>query len=412
VVEHRSDAGSSARATLVWLNQTQGKQVPEEVFPEARGMVSNAIFTHGRDPTSTGVVTVGALSAAGPNAPSFRVRTKIPSAELGRHGVLIEHVPLLDDDEDRRVHHAGIPVRATTALRARNRLRRRLAAVDWDVSLIQRQVDLFPTLELERKAAMGHRLVFDVDDAIWLDSSREAGGHRLALLKGTPRKVRWLAAHAETVIAGNDLLAEWLSQHSANVKVVPSLVEHRDVPVRSHEPSDRVVLGWIGSPTTATYLRQVAEPLARLRMAAPGVRFELIAVGGIAPEIPGLDVRSEPWSEEGEQRFLTEVDIGLMPLEDSPWARGKSSYKALQYMAAGIPVVADDVGISASVIGHEAAGLISRSQDDWVEHVGALARDAGLRSRLGTTGRMRIAADFSVERWAPELAAILRGDES
>jgi hypothetical protein len=373
-------------------------------------MVSDATLTQGRRATDSGSVTVGALSAAGPNAPSFRVRTKIPSAELARHGIRIEHVSLLDEDDDRRLHEAGAPARAATALRARTRLRRRLAAADWEVSLVQRQVDLLPTLELERSAAEADRLVLDVDDAIWLDRSRGARGHPLALLKGTPRKVRWLAARADAVIAGNELLAEWLGRHSANVRVVPSLVEHRDVPVRSHRPGDRAVLGWIGSPTTATYLQRLTKPLARLPAAAPDIRFELLTVGGTAPPVPGLEVRSEPWSEERERRFLTEIDIGLMPLEDTPWARGKCSYKALQYMAAGVPVVADDVGISASVIGHEAAGLIPRSEGDWTEQVAALARDAALRSRLGGVGRTRIANDFSVERWAPELASILRGD--
>jgi glycosyltransferase involved in cell wall biosynthesis len=355
------------------------------------------------------LVTVGALSAAGPNAPSYRVRTKIPSAELARLGVALEHVPLLTEEDDRRLHAASVPARAAAALRARTRLRRRLAALDWQVSLVQRQVDLLPTLELERRAAAAGRLVLDVDDAIWLDSSRGAAGHRLAVLKGTPRKVRWLAGRADAVIAGNELLADWLGKYSAQVHVVPSLVEHREVPVRTHEARDRIVLGWIGSPSTATYLPRLVAPLSRLRAELPDVRFELLAVGGPGPAIPGVDVRSEPWSEERERRFLTEVDIGLMPLEDTAWARGKCSYKALQYMAAGIPVVADDVGISAAVIGHETAGLIPRSEPDWTEAVAALARDAGLRSRLGAAGRTRIAEDFSVERWAPELAAILSG---
>jgi glycosyltransferase involved in cell wall biosynthesis len=373
-------------------------------------MGTNATFTQGGRRTAGSTVTVGALSAAGPNAPSFRVRTKIPSAELARHGVLVEHLPLLDEDDDRQVHGAGVAGRATAALRAYGRQRRRLGAADWDVSLIQRQVDLLPTLDLERRAAKGRRVVLDVDDAIWLDSSRGAEGHRLALLKGTARKVRWLAGRADAVIAGNDLLAEWLGSYSSNVTVVPSLVEHRNVPVRSHQPSDRIVLGWIGSPTTATYLPRLVAPLARLGAEAPGIRFELLAVGGPVPDIPGVQVRSEPWSEEQERRFLTEVDIGLMPLEDTPWARGKCSYKALQYMAAGIPVVADDVGISAAVIGHEAAGLIPTSEGGWTEYVAALARDHDLRTRLGATGRARIASDFSVERWAPELAGILRGE--
>jgi glycosyltransferase involved in cell wall biosynthesis len=355
-------------------------------------------------------VTVGALSAAGPNAPSFRVRTKIPSAELARQGVTIEHVSLLDDADDRRLHGASLPARAATALRARTRLRRRLTAADWDVSLVQRQVDLLPTLELERKAADAGRLVLDVDDAIWLDSTEGARGHRLAVLKGTPRKVRWLAGRADAVVAGNELLAEWLAKYSANVQVVPSLVEHREIAVRQHEPGDRIVLGWIGSPTTATYLPHLVAPLAKLQSEAPDVRFELLAVGGPAPDIPGVEVRFEPWSEERERDFLAEVDIGLMPLEDTPWARGKCSYKALQYMAAGIPVVADDVGVSASVIGHEHSGLIPRSEAEWTEFVVTLARDAELRNRLGAAGRARIANEFSVERWAPELAAILRGD--
>jgi hypothetical protein len=357
-------------------------------------------------------VRVGALGAMGPNAPSFRVRTRVPSAELARLGVELDHAPLLDDDEDRRMRQAAAAGRAAVVLRARRRLRRRLAAADWDVSLVQRQVDLLPTLELERRAANGHRLVLDVDDAIWLDSSPGAAGHRLASLKGTPRKVRWLAGRADTVIAGNELLAEWFAGQARDVRVVPSLVEHREIAVRSHEPSDRVVLGWIGSATTATYLPRLAGPLARLRDAAPGIRFEFLVIGGPAPDIPGLDVRAEPWSEERERRFLAEVDIGLMPLEDTAWARGKCSYKALQYMAAGIPVVADDVGISASVIGHEEAGLIPRSRDHWTEYVATLAGDAPLRARLGAAGRSRIAADFSVERWAPELAAILRGGQA
>jgi glycosyltransferase involved in cell wall biosynthesis len=357
-----------------------------------------------------GTVTVGALGALGPDAPSFRVRTKIPSAELARHGVAMRGFPLFDAEEDRRFHNAGVLSRVDIALRARARLRRKLAAgAEWDVTLVQRQVDLLPTLALERLAAGGRRLVLDVDDAIWLDRSSAAGGHRLALLKGTPRKVRWLAASADVVIAGNELLAEWLSRHSARVEVVPSLVEHRDVPARVHEAGDRIVLGWIGSPSTAGSLSRLRDPIGRLAEGANGVQIELLAVGGRAPEIPGVEVRSESWSEKRERQFLREVDIGLMPLEDSAWARGKCSYKALQYMAAGIPVVADDVGVSAKVIGHGEGGLIVRDADEWLEHFSALIGDVQLRARLGGNGRSRVAKDFSVERWAPTLAAILRG---
>jgi glycosyltransferase involved in cell wall biosynthesis len=356
-------------------------------------------------------VTVGAFAALGPQAPSFRVRTKIPAAELARHGVQMRHLQLLDEQQDRTFHSGSPARRLQVALQARRRLRRELnAAGALDVALVQRQVDLLPSLRLERLAtAAGDRLVLDVDDAIWLDGSPEAGGHRLAALKGTRRKVRWLAERAETVIAGNDLLADWLARYGERVVVVPSLVEHREIAPRVHEQREQVVLGWIGSPSTARSLEGLRAPLAALAREGDGQRFELLIVGGPAPLVEGVRVRSEAWSEERERQFLREVDIGLMPLPDNAWTRGKCAYKALQYMAAGIPVVADRVGVSADVIGHERGGLIADSPGDWRQYVATLAVDPGLRSRLGREGRARVVEGFSVQTWAPTLAEIFRG---
>lgn len=355
-------------------------------------------------------VTVGAFGALGPQAPSFRVRTKIPGPELERLGIRLRHYPLLNPAQDELLHSGSAPRRLQAALQARRDLRRRVAAADGDldVALVQRQVDLLPTLALERLVARDRRLVLDVDDAIWLDTSPEARGHRLALLKGTSRKVRWLAERAETVIAGNDLLAEWLSRHSANVVVVPSLVEHRDIAPREHGQTGRIVLGWIGSSSTAPSLKRLGKPLRELVGRHPELEFELLVVGGEPPEVEGATVRGEPWSEPRERDFLERVDIGLMPLPDDAWTRGKCAYKALQYMAAGIPVVADDVGVSAHVIGHEEGGLVAGSDADWTEFLSALALDPELRGRLGTGGRSRVAEGFSVEKWAPTLARILQ----
>ena len=133
------------------------------------------------------------------------------------------------------------------------------------------------------------------------------------------------------------------------------------------------------------------------------------ATGAPPPSAIVPACRSEPWSEPREQSFLAEIDIGLMPLPDNPWTRGKCAYKALQYMAAGVPVVADDVGVSAEVIGHGEAGLIAGRNGEWSDHLDELAGDVELRARLGAAGRRRVEQDFSVRRWAPPLAAILRG---
>jgi glycosyltransferase involved in cell wall biosynthesis len=355
-------------------------------------------------------VAVGAFGALGPQAPSFRVRTKIPGPELARLGIRLHHYPLLTEAQDELLHRGSVGRRLQAALQAHRDLRRRLSGIDGDlgVALVQRQVDLLPTLALERLVARDRRLVLDVDDAIWLDASAAARGHRLALLKGTARKVRWLAQRAETVIAGNDLLAEWLSQHSRHVLVVPSLVEHRDIPARQHAEGERIVLGWIGSPSTAPSMNRLRKPLQDLVHAHPDLNVELLVVGGDPPNIDATRVRGEPWSESSERDFLRTVDIGLMPLPDNAWTRGKCAYKALQYMAAGIPVVADDVGVSAQVIGHERGGLVAGSDSDWTEYLSSLAADPDLRARLGNEGRKRVAEGFSVEAWAPTLARILR----
>ena len=208
------------------------------------------------------------------------------------------------------------------------------------------QVDLSPSLAVERAAVQDRRLVYDVDDAIWLSGSRLAGGSRLATLKRSSRKAQWLAATAEQVIAGNDVLAEWLSQYASDVTVIPSLVETARTEPRRHTDRHELVLGWIGSPTTAPYLHRIATPIKRLARGLADREVRLLMVG--APrsvQLDGVPCTHLAWSDEAERAALGQMDIGLMPLPDNAWTRGKCSYKAIQYMAAGVPVVADEVAV-------------------------------------------------------------------
>ena len=139
---------------------------------------------------------IGTFGAIVPTSPSFRVRTRIPSAELCRYGIAMRHEPLLSEEEDRRFHSGGAAARARTLLAARSRLARLLEArADWDVSLVQRQVDLMPSLRLERLSAQGKRVVLDIDDAIWHDRSPAAGGIRWPGSRALPgRFAGWLNA--------------------------------------------------------------------------------------------------------------------------------------------------------------------------------------------------------------------------
>jgi glycosyltransferase involved in cell wall biosynthesis len=356
-------------------------------------------------------IRVLATGAQGLTTPGFRARVLLLRPELIHYGVLIEPYVLFTQQEFEAFSAGGLRQRITVLLGARRRLAHRLSERDGEhsVTLIQRQADFLPSLGLERRAAAGRRLIWDVDDAIWLDTSRAAGGHRLAALKGTARKVRWLASRADHVVAANAYLADYLSRYSSRITIIPSVVETRAVVPRSHVDRSELVVGWIGSPTTAPYLLRIRRALSRLARGLPDRSVRLLIVGGTMPSTNSFGVESVPWTVENELEALERIDVGLMPMPDNDWTRGKSAYKALQYMSAGIPVIGDDVGVASAVIDTGKAGFVVCNEDDWVEALVTLARDAGLRARLGAYGRRRVEESYSVERWAPLVAKLLKG---
>jgi glycosyltransferase involved in cell wall biosynthesis len=347
------------------------------------------------------------VSATPASAPNFRVRLLLPRNALAARGVRLEPLSLFPPDglEARGLLRS----RAGSLLHARRRLEKALSTSVAEATVISRQADVLPFLALERRAMAGRRFVYDVDDSIWLDAREEARGGRLAVLKGSARKAAWLAQRAETVIAGNPILAEWLSRHSRNVTVVPSLVETHRIPVRRHADDGEVVLGWIGSRTTATYLGALRDILTAAAHALAPVRLRLIVVGGSLDAVPGVAIETHPWSEGAELAVLRQMDIGLMPLPDNPWTRGKCGYKAIQYMAAGVPVVADDVGITGELLDRGNTGVIARGSRAWIDALVGLGRSPEARARLGSAGRSRAESHYSVANWAPVLSRVLQG---
>jgi glycosyltransferase involved in cell wall biosynthesis len=318
-------------------------------------------------------------------------------------------MPLFSAEQEKAFRTGGGRRKASTILTARRELMSRLPPPA-DVAWILRQVDMLPSLRLEKLAIGNRRLTLDIDDPIWLDTTRAAGGHPLAFLKGTRRKVIALARRADQVVAGNEYLADWLSDYSSSVTVIPSVVDVSRSVRRRHREGATVLLGWIGSPSSFRHLRNLVAPLARAAAEAPDIRFELWCMGASAPiDVPGMSCHSVAWTTAGESSLLERMDIGLMPLSDDPWTRGKCAYKALQYMAAGIPVVADDVGVSADVIGDGHAGYVVRSPEAWSEALVSLGRDVAVRAQFGARGRERVVANYSLERWLPVLAEVLTG---
>jgi hypothetical protein len=256
----------------------------------------------------------------------------------------------------------------------------------------------------------GVPVIYDLDDAIFLRYT-ESRNPIVRLLLG--RKIPGVLKRSTVVLAGNAFLKRYASRYSFGAVLFPTVID-----TARYNPSPRYstggmapmqenfpVIGWIGSPGTVRYVAERGEILRRL---AGKVRFTLRVIGAPRFGIPGVHVEAVPWSEEHEAGELQKCDIGIMPLPDTMWSRGKCGLKLLQYMAAGLPVVTSPYGGASDIVTHGVHGFIARTDDEWVEHILALLGDPALCIRLGRAGRRRVEDDFSLERWAPRLAGIMR----
>ena len=279
-------------------------------------------------------------------------------------------------------------------------------AARFDTVLLQRK--LLPAWQFHELRRHSRRLVFDFDDAVLYRDSYDPRGpisrRRAARFARTVRL-------ADAVLAGNDFLARSALDAGARVdrvRVIPTCVDPAKYPPKAHDPAPfGPQLVWIGSSSTMQGL-ELQRPLwDRLAARVPGLRLRLI--GDRAPELGRLPVIAVPWSEATEAREIAEGDIGISWIPDDVWSRGKCGLKVLQYQAAGLPVVANPVGVHPRMIVPGVSGFLPESGDDWAEAVHALAADGSLRARMGRSARASIEAGYSVAAWSGSFLAALAG---
>ncbi len=257
---------------------------------------------------------------------------------------------------------------------------------------------------LERVLLRHIPYVLDYDDAIFHNYDRSAYGLIRMLWAG---RIDRLMAGARLVVGGNEYLARRAREAGAPwVEVLPTVIdlERYATPSRGAvaNPVPRIV--WIGSPGTLPYLVALAEPLAAL---ARRHRFVLRIVGGQLV-LPGVDVECLDWTEDSEVARITECEVGIMPLSDSPWERGKCGYKLIQYMACGLPVVASPVGVNRDIVREGENGFLAQEPADWVDRLGRLLDNAQLRHAMGRSGRRRVEQEYCVQKLAPLWAALMQ----
>jgi glycosyltransferase involved in cell wall biosynthesis len=332
------------------------------------------------------------------SAPSPRVRIATFAPFLLPHGVALDYSPTLTNDEYLTLLSQVSALRKATvlAIAASRAVRRR----ENDVLLVHRLRLLSPLPAFDPPRRLD---VYDFDDALFLGSTASVNRRFRWAKQETRRCVEYLR-RTRLVIAGNAFLAAEASRHAHRVEVVPSCVDPARQDLHVHEERDVTVVGWIGSRTTSAYLPMVLPAIERLNR--DRLRAKLVLVGADpALEAPWIEHR--PWSLAAANDDLASFDVGVMPLPDTEWARGKCGYKALQYFAAGIPAVASPVGVAPELIGQD-RGILAASPEDWSAALERLVADAQERRQRGAAARQFVERHYSYQRWAPELASLLR----
>ncbi len=340
----------------------------------------------------------------------FRVTQYIPALESAGFEVTLS--TLYTRDFFRSVYRPGgyVSKAAGFAFLAARHLASLVHVSQYDVIFLYREVLPIGPAVVERLLGSPSLppIVFDFDDAIFLPSVSEA--NRLIAALKLPQKVATIIRASDRVIAGNEYLAAYARRFNANVVVIPTSVDTARLKPRAAgpaaAPAGDPIVGWIGSPTTSIYLRLLERVLPRV---AARHRFRLRVSGADrAIQFPGVVTENIEWALDREVDLFNTCDIGIYPLADDDWARGKCGFKAIQFMAAGVPVVAAAVGVNREIIQDGANGFLAASEDEWVEKLGRLLEDAALRRRFAEVGRQTIEGGYSVTVNAPRLAAVLR----
>jgi len=340
-------------------------------------------------------------------SPGQRYRLEQWEPLLRERGVDITFASFEDEDLHALLYKRGM-MRKKLQLVTRS-LGRRLSLVrkakDYDLVYILREAALLGPPVFERLIAQtGVPMVFDFDDAIFVSYRSPSNGY-LSYLKFAS-KTKTICRIASHVMVGNPYLADYARQVNDRVTVIPTTIdtEKYRVPERK-EKSGPVVIGWTGSYSTVQHLDTMRGALQKL---AEKESFRLRVIGTPAYECPPVEVEAMKWRAETELEDLSEIDIGMMPLPDDRWSKGKCGLKALQFMALGIPTICSPVGVNTDIIQDDENGFIAATEDEWVEKLTRLLRSAELRQRLGHAGRVTVEEKYSAITQTPRVYEIFK----
>ena len=264
-----------------------------------------------------------------------------------------------------------------------------LSAPDYDLVVIEHQ--LFPYLPYPIEKVfriLNRRTVVEFDDAIYLTFL-----HR--------KKMQKSLKNSSGVIAGNRFLAGFAEEFNRDVKIIPTIIDTEIYRVKENYEANKIVICWIGLAYNLSYLNQLNDVLKTI---SRKFDISLKIISSKPLMIDGVNVVFKEWCHENEIDDLRSSDIGIMPLPDNEWTKGKCGAKLLQYMACGLPSVSSPVGVNSEIINDGENGFLARSSEEWISRIALLIEDKNLREAMGRKARKTVEEKYSLKKWSEELA--------
>ncbi len=333
-------------------------------------------------------------------SPGQRFRYEQYISYLEQNGYQFDRSVLLNVKDDKAFYSKGNYFRKAFILFKTWMIRTR----DWfrmnkyDIIFIFRDALMTGSTFFEKRfARSAAKIIYDFDDAIWMQNVSEAN-KGLAFLKNASKTGKIIGL-SDLVFAGNQYLADYASQFTGNIVIVPTTID-TDIYIaqKDKKNGNTICIGWSGSFSTIQHFATAIPALARVKEKfGSTVSFKII--GDATYYCKELDTQGVAWKAATEIEDLSQIDIGIMPLPDDEWSKGKCGLKGLQYMALEIPTLMSPVGVNGEIIQHGINGYLPQTEDEWVEQISELVNDKEKRARIGKAGRQTVEEKYSVIAW-------------
>ncbi len=318
---------------------------------------------------------------------------------LEANGYLVDYSYIISEKDDKLFYAPGNYFKKLSILL--RSIRKRFGDIrksdQYEYIFVQREALMLGSAYFEGRLAKSNaKLIYDFDDAIWLPDN-SGGNANLSWLKN-PSKTRKIIEVSDLIIAGNQYLADFATQYNTQTTIIPTVVDTDHYQRSATTSSRKICIGWSGSFSTIRHFELVIPALRKVKEAY-GDKVEFRVFGDGHYRLPELDIQGVPWSLQTELEELSKIDIGLMPLPEEDWSKGKCGLKGLLYMAMETPTIMSPVGVNSQIIKHGKNGFLAQTDQEWVDRMSELIESATLRTEIGSAGRKTVENEYSVKAY-------------